>query len=225
METDTALVLAEAPPFGQWLTNTGLLLPENLSYEDYVGIGRYLGEARRVTEVQLQILEWAIGDWLDFGEWKYGDKFAQAADVTGLSPSRLANIQWLARTFPPERRRPDLTLAHHESVAALPVDEADRLLNEAADNDQTAGELRRQVQDQRAVLSGEDPLLTRAVTAVTEAARLVSALEVERWAAVVWVLFDTLRTSVWDGAYKKFLLALIPALSGADAPGEETDGR
>jgi hypothetical protein len=71
---------------------------------------------------------WWIGDLLRFAEGRYGEKYAQAMDSTGLSYGRLANIVSTCERVSVDRRREDLSFAHHESVASLePADQVEWL--------------------------------------------------------------------------------------------------
>jgi hypothetical protein len=73
---------------------------------------------------------WAIGDWLIQGE-AIGAGYEQAEEVTGLDYQTLRNVRYVAGCFDVSRRRDKLSFAHHATVAALPAEEADRLLLEA----------------------------------------------------------------------------------------------
>ncbi len=83
-----------------------------LTWERYVGIGALLGAIKRRTS-------WYLGDWLVEGEERFGEKMAQAADVTGLSPSTLVNYRWVCSRVPPVRRVEALSFGCHDAVAAL----------------------------------------------------------------------------------------------------------
>lgn len=60
-------------------------LPPDLTFEEWVAAGEALGKIRAVAQ-------WRIGEWLLYGERRYGEMYTQAMDVTGLSYSRLATI-------------------------------------------------------------------------------------------------------------------------------------
>jgi hypothetical protein len=50
-------------------------------------------------------VKWWLGDWLNFGERKYGETYSQAIDTTGHSYQALANAKWGGRM--PRNPRPD----------------------------------------------------------------------------------------------------------------------
>jgi len=62
---------------------------------------------------------WALVDLYLAGELHFGEHAAQAISVTRISPKRLANILWVGRRFPHERRHALLSFSHHEAVAGL----------------------------------------------------------------------------------------------------------
>lgn len=105
-------------------TRTALALPDDLSFERWEEIGATIATMR-------DGVQWWAGDWINFGESRYGETYSQAVQETGRSEQTLMNIAWVARQFPPERRRESLSWSHHAEVAALDAEDADRLLDRA----------------------------------------------------------------------------------------------
>ena len=103
------------------LTSTSLHLDPDTDYDHWAALGAMLG---RLTHASC----WLIGDWLDFGERVYGEKYAQAVEETGLAPQTLMNYASVARRIPPSRRRATLPYSSHAVVAALEPAEQERLL-------------------------------------------------------------------------------------------------
>lgn len=65
---------------------------------------------------------WWIGDWLRYGERKWGEKYSKAIDVTDLAYQSLVNAKNVAEKFSDfNRRRLNLSWSHHSEVAALPL--------------------------------------------------------------------------------------------------------
>ncbi|HWO48080.1 MAG TPA: hypothetical protein VNM41_08470, partial [Solirubrobacterales bacterium] len=62
--------------------------------------------------------QWWLGDWVRYGADKWGEKYTQAARITGYDPRSLANMASIAAAFDSSRRRDDLTWSHHVAVAA-----------------------------------------------------------------------------------------------------------
>jgi hypothetical protein len=140
MSTDIVPVLGNV---NVTITEVGLTNIHLDSYDEWAAIGPALGRASRS-------LAWAIGDWLNYGEWRWGEMYAQAADDTGLSVGRLRNLKWLASQVPYENRIPGLSLSHHEAVAPLPSDEQRKLLQAAVAFSVTRDDMRKVVNEFRA---------------------------------------------------------------------------
>jgi hypothetical protein len=69
-------------------------------------------------------LQFAVGDWLNYGEDAFGEKAAQVVDAERWDEQTLRVYRWTAAKVPPENRRiPPLTFTHHMAVAHLPADE------------------------------------------------------------------------------------------------------
>lgn len=121
------------------LTRTGLNLPAGLPFEEWEAIGKTLLHVE-------QSVQWAIGDWLNYGERTYGEAYAQAVEATGYSYQTLRDSAWVAGAINLSDRSDNLPWTHHRILAAIP-DESDRreLIRTAADNGATVAELRRAV--------------------------------------------------------------------------------
>lgn len=74
---------------------------------------------------------WALGDWIEAGQARFGEKYAQAMDWTRYSYKHLANVTWVVRHFPFSRRREELSFGHHAAVAGLDPKAADKALKTA----------------------------------------------------------------------------------------------
>lgn len=91
---------------------------------------RWLERGRELA-LRLSAPRWEIGDWWLSGD-RPGLRIEDVAGRTGLAPATIWNCGWLARAFPPARRRAALSHSHHAEVAGLPPAVADRLLDRAA---------------------------------------------------------------------------------------------
>jgi hypothetical protein len=79
--------------------DSGLHLPPDLPYDRYEDIGAMLGNLHDMSR-------WLLGDWLNYGEDTYdGDRYAQAAHLTGLAEQTCMNYKSVAKRVPPQRRR------------------------------------------------------------------------------------------------------------------------
>ena len=79
-----------------------------------------------MTQLANQV-QWGLGDWAIAGA-DAGYDLDAAADEIGLERSTVRNYMSVARSFPPDRRIPGLSHAHHDAVVGLPIETADRLL-------------------------------------------------------------------------------------------------
>jgi hypothetical protein len=106
------------------LVSCGLLLPPDLTLDDWAAVGRTLGR-------QQHTLQWRIGDWWNHPGHAYGDRLTLVTDDawTGPSYGSSANAGSVARRFETSRRHERLTFSHHVEVAHLPPTLADELLD------------------------------------------------------------------------------------------------
>lgn len=113
-----------AIPAGAEFTATGLTLTGELSATDWQALGGQLFAIDRG-------LQWAIGDWINYGESRYGETYTAAMEATGKDRYVLANLAWVARKVERSRRRDTLSWSHHAEVAALDPAEQERILDRA----------------------------------------------------------------------------------------------
>lgn len=125
------------------LRATSLDLPPELSWEAWERAGKILGQLRIVSQ-------WAIGDWLNYGEHTYGEKYAQAADITGLNPDSLSVYQWVSSRIPKEVRHEGLSHAHHLVVAKLEPEDIQAWLDRAEKKSWSVAELRAALREKKA---------------------------------------------------------------------------
>ena len=126
-------------------TTTGLRVAQSkIRYEDWEEYGHTL---RRVHGS----LRWCIGDWLNYGEEKFGEMASQASDIwPEYSYSNLANMVSVAKAFPISRRRESLGWSLHAEIAKLSLNEQEQWLDEL-EMGMTRAEL-------RLSLDGRDPI-------------------------------------------------------------------
>jgi hypothetical protein len=106
-----------------------------LARHEWLVVGRRLGGISRCNQ-------WWLGDWVRYGTEKWGEKYTQAAKITGYDPRSLANMASIAAAFDSSRRRDDLTWSHHVAVAALPEGEQEAWLDRAAEENLSVADLR-----------------------------------------------------------------------------------
>jgi N6-adenosine-specific RNA methylase IME4 len=145
MKTDLVRLATQAK-----LTTSGLDLPEDLPFVEWLEVGRGL----RALEGAVQ---WWVGDWLSYGERKYGEKYTEAVAATGYAYATLNAARWVAQRIEPVRRRTSLSWSHHKEVAALGVAEQEVLLGAAETEGWTRNELRRRANQYKRALSHASP--------------------------------------------------------------------
>lgn len=107
------------------ITRTGVSFTGDLLFEQWEQLMATLSSLEVATQ-------WGIGDALNYGASRFGEKYTQAMEVTGHSYQALANYSWVARSIPNENRNPNLSWTHHRAVCKLDHTEQKRVLTEAA---------------------------------------------------------------------------------------------
>lgn len=120
------------------LSPTSLDLFDDMPFDRYEALAGLFGRVKRSTS-------WWLGDLLNFGEAAYGEKYAQAEQATGLSPSTLMNYSYVCRQVPKQRRVENVSFACHNEVAPLPPNEQKHWLKVASSEGLTQRELRERI--------------------------------------------------------------------------------
>jgi len=102
----------------------GLTISSDVTYEEWENIGYELARVGKGWQ-------WWVGDWINFGEKKYGETYKAAIEATGLTYGGCKNIAIVCRNFEMARRRAILSFKHHAEVQGLEPKEQDELLSEA----------------------------------------------------------------------------------------------
>jgi N6-adenosine-specific RNA methylase IME4 len=111
---------------GGTVTETALILPDNLSEKRWLEIGEELGKMERSVG-------WWIGDWYIHGldNLNATDLIKKNTGWTGPAYQSCVNAANCCRKFPSNRRRLLVPFTHHMEVSSLPFEEADGLLAKA----------------------------------------------------------------------------------------------
>lgn len=96
-----------------------------LTTTDWVRCGRSLGTVGRACG-------WWLGDWVRYGNARYGERYKLAAQITGYDSQTLMNMAYVASRFDLSRRREGLSFSHHAELAALPQGDQESWLDTAA---------------------------------------------------------------------------------------------
>jgi predicted RNA-binding Zn-ribbon protein involved in translation (DUF1610 family) len=124
-------------------------VPERpLEHPEWVKWGRRFGAMGRVSN-------WWMGDWIQYGAARWGEKYTEAARITGYDVKTLRNIAYVAKRFDLSRRRDNLTWTHHAEVAALTPEQQDEWLDRAVVLRLSPGDLRLEVRASQRTLTSE----------------------------------------------------------------------
>jgi len=111
-------------------------MPDNLTFEQWAMVGQKIGEINKQ-------ISWWVGDWINYGEHKYGEKYSQAMEATELDYGHLRNVASVARHFAPENRNQDLSFSHHALLTNIEIAEAKQIMNQTADKKLSVRELKK----------------------------------------------------------------------------------
>jgi hypothetical protein len=106
-----------------------------LGQTEWLATGRRLGAIGRCSQ-------WWIGDWIRYGTTRWGEKYAEAARVTGYDVASLRNMAWVASQFDLSLRSDKLTWSHHVLLAPLDTDEQVQWLGRALEERLSVADLR-----------------------------------------------------------------------------------
>jgi hypothetical protein len=120
------------------LSATGWVADDAMTYEQWEAIGATL-------QAIDGSINWWVGDWLNFGEQKYGEMYAQAINATGWAIQRLKDAKWVAAAIQRSLRQEQLSWTHHRHVAHLPEDKQRHFLQEAVNHSWSTAELKKQI--------------------------------------------------------------------------------
>jgi hypothetical protein len=127
-KNDSAIQEISSGPF--MATPTGLKIRENggIPYEVWEEYGRGL---RRVESG----LQWVIGDWLNYGEFKFKETYKKALEIwPQYSIDYLTELKWTSLHVNLLERSSNLSWVHHRRVAQFDVQTQRYWLNKAIIN-------------------------------------------------------------------------------------------
>ena len=129
------------------VTSTAWIPREAMRLDEWVSHGRRLGVVGRACG-------WWIGDWLNFGNAAYGEKYSRAARVSGYDVQTLRNMAYVASRYEISRRREIVSWSHHAELAAMPPELQDPWLDRIEADGLTVKDLRAELRRARKVGEG-----------------------------------------------------------------------
>jgi hypothetical protein len=121
---------------------------DDLDVTEWIILGRRLGTIGRGVA-------WWIGDWVNYGNAKFGQKYSRAARITGYDVQSLMNMSYVASRFDCSRRRENLSWSHHSELAGLPIEDQEMWLENAERKHLSVRGLREAVRTWRANQLGD----------------------------------------------------------------------
>jgi hypothetical protein len=97
---------------------------EDMSFAEWLEYGSRLGLMGRSAG-------WWIGDWLNYGNHTFGERYVRASRITGYDAQTLMNMAYVASRFDISRRRGKLSWSHHAEIAAMEPEDQDLWLERA----------------------------------------------------------------------------------------------
>jgi hypothetical protein len=164
-------------PHGAKLCTFGVVLPETLTFEQWLAVGKVL-----VTMGKSAL--WGLAEWWADGRHRYGER-ARAAENLPYSFRYLCNLGWVARSVPSSSRNEHLDFTHHMKVAKLGHNEQEYWLNKAAEENWSVETLKQEIrkeakakrQEHEREAEQEDPDAYRIKKSCEKAAEAVCEFE------------------------------------------------
>jgi hypothetical protein len=116
--------------------------PHELQLVEWLQHGKRLGAIGRGAA-------WWIGDWVNYGNTAYGEKYSRAAKVTGYDVQSLMNMAYVASRYGISRRREGLSWSHHAALASLDMELQERWLDLAGERQLSVRGLRDELRSWR----------------------------------------------------------------------------
>ena len=139
------------------------------SFEQWESCGDFIHRSQKA-------MHFWLGDWVNYGERKWGERYKEVLEKTRYDYQTLRNDKWISSRVPSERRRPDLSFDHHQTVADLPAEEQDELLSTAEEKHLNNETFRKLVKDRE--LSPKNGSLSGAPDKLQVVHRILDASDV-----------------------------------------------
>ncbi|MEI6656617.1 MAG: hypothetical protein WCP45_17780 [Verrucomicrobiota bacterium] len=94
------------------IDRSGLDIREELTFEEWQALGIELAPVAKS-------IGFIIGDWINYGQARYGEKYHEALRLTGLAYETLAVYSHVARRVEFLSRNKNLDFTHHKVVAKV----------------------------------------------------------------------------------------------------------
>lgn len=131
----TALAIQD-PKFA--ITPTGIEFHQDLDFDEWNELGQKLAPIGKS-------IGFIIGDWINYGQKNYGEKYEEALISTGIPYQTLRNYTYVAGRVSLSCRQDKLGFEHHAIVAKLKPDEQEHWLEMTKDHGLSVRRLRKSI--------------------------------------------------------------------------------
>ncbi len=122
----------------------------DMGLAEWSAVGRRFGEIGRCSQ-------WWLGDWIHYGNAKFGERYSRAVKLTGYDVQSLMNMVYVASRFEIYRRRENLSWSHHSALAPLERDSQEYWLSRALAEKLSVADLRVELRTRRRALKQSVP--------------------------------------------------------------------
>jgi hypothetical protein len=92
------------------ISRAGLDIKDELTFEEWQSLGNELVPAAKS-------IAFIVGDWINYGETRYGEKYHEALRMTGLAYETLRQYSYVASRIKLWSRNHNLDWTHHKVIA------------------------------------------------------------------------------------------------------------
>lgn len=110
--------------------------------------GQWAAAGRRIGAVG-RCIQWLLGDWIAYGNARFGERYSRASKITGYDTQTLMNMVYVAGRYEASRRRENLSWSHHETLASMGGEEQEYWLDQVAANRWSVADLRMMLRTSR----------------------------------------------------------------------------
>ena len=156
------------------IERTGIRFHAELTFDEWNAIGQQLAPVAKS-------IGFIVGDWLNYGRARFGEKYVEAIKLTGLARETLKVYSHVARSINSLSRNNELDWTHHKVVAKIKdPEEQRRWLDLAASDRMSVKRLRKSINAGRH-LTPEEANQDDAPADRGQVTYLASLNELRRW--------------------------------------------
>jgi hypothetical protein len=125
------------------MTRTGLTVLNHPTFD-------VCADFSEVLSVSANAHQFAIGAFVNYVEEAFGEEASQIIDQERFAESTIGVYKWVDKKVSPDRRRPELSFAHHQLVAELQPSDQEKWLAKAVAGKMKTSELRTAIKGEKA---------------------------------------------------------------------------